>query len=377
MNRRKVLCFCTPFNNDRIGGILRYAREHQWHIILSSTEDRRFLGWDADGVLATIRDTSAGATIHQFFTERGTPIVDLTIERADLDLPRVICDHEAIGRMAGEHLYDRGFRSFAWFSAGWSNVHTLRYRGFAQGVNKEDPMTVAKWNASQADWSQFITWIKPLLCEAPKPLGILAYDEVDAARLLSACNELALNVPEQVAVVSCGNEPLVCDFQPVTITGIETNLGRQGYVAAHLLDTLMSGEVPANETQLIHPESVSLRQSSDVYTSTDPTLRVALKYISDNLSESISTSVVAKALHMPHNQLAQLFLKTQKRSVGNEIIRQRLVHAQQLLLKTNLSVREISKKCGYCDICYLVNSFRGLYGMPPATYRRRHANQRR
>lgn len=371
MSLRKVVCFCSPLNTDRIGGILRYAREHGWHIVFSGVGDRRFLGWGADGVLATVRANRSGTDICRAFQATHTPIVDLTVERPDLDIPRVISDHEAIGKLAFGHLSERGFREFAWFSTDWTHVHALRYRGFSATAN------VRKWamsarsrtSSGKSVWKNFLATMRPLLTDAPKPLGILAYDEADASRILSACGEFGLSVPDQVAVIACGNEPLLCDFQPVTITGIDTNLERQGYEAARLLDELMRSHARGTRTVSIPPKGLTQRGSTDVYTSADPTVQAALKFISRNLSEPIGAPEVAARLGLPRHRLDRLFAAMLKTSVGREIARLRLAQAHRLVCNTNRSISDIARSCGYCNSGYLINLFRKAYGESPVAYR--------
>lgn len=375
MSLRKVVCFCSPLNTERIGGILRYAREHGWHIVLSGVGDRRFLGWGADGVLATVRANRSGSDICRSFQATRTPIVDLTIERPDLKLPRVVCDHEAIGRLAFEHLSERGFREFAWFSTDWTNVHALRYQGFSltDGVRRWVMSELAHKSADESIWRNFLSTIRPLLTEAPKPLGILAYDESDASRILTACSEIGFSVPDQVAVIACGNEPLLCDFQPVTITGIDTNLDSQGYEAARLLDTLMESRSRKLEKISIPPKGLTLRASTDIYTSTEPTVQAALKFISQNLANPLGAPEIAAALGLPRHQLDRLFAATLKSSVGREIARLRLARAHQLICDTEQPIAEIAKACGYCNSGYLINLFRKTYGDSPTAHRKGRA----
>ena len=399
MSAKKVICFCTPLNTERIGGILRYAREHGWSIILSGTEDERYLGWGADGVLATLRDSPSGERLHRVFASRRTPLVDLSVERPDLALPRVACDHEAIGRIAAQHLREHGFGNFAWFSTGWTNVHALRFRGLcADGAAARWIVRKARGRRKPTDgWKSFLDWIGPLLASACKPLGVLAYDETDASRILSACHELGIAIPEQVAVIACGNESLFCDYQPVTISGIDANLALQGYEAARLLDRLMAQGTKhrlrsnsrqacaqgtdcaaiavrpthnAQRTILIPPRGIVLRQSTDVYTSSDPTVQSAFRFIEENLSRPLGAAEIAKALELPRHRLDRLFAATMNVSVGHEIARLRLAKAKRLVEETDLSVAEIARSCGYCNAGYLVTLFRKAYKLPPGAYRK-------
>ena len=54
-------------------------------------------------------------------------------------------------------------------------------------------------------------------------------------------------VPEQVAVVGVDNEEILCELCTPPLSSVEPNPERIGYVAAELLDTLMTGEKPASK----------------------------------------------------------------------------------------------------------------------------------
>jgi LacI family transcriptional regulator len=60
------------------------------------------------GMIAHIFNRAlAGALI-----ELRKPVVNVTGVLPDLPVPRVVVDHVAVGRLAAEHLLDRGFRHF-------------------------------------------------------------------------------------------------------------------------------------------------------------------------------------------------------------------------------------------------------------------------
>lgn len=45
---------------------------------------------------------------------------------------------------------------------------------------------------------------------------------------------------------------------------------------------------------------------------------------------------------------------------------------ENLLLNSQMTVKEIAYKMGYTDSCHLVKSFQKAYGMPPLKYRQIH-----
>ena len=58
-------------------------------------------------------------------------------------------------------------------------------------------------------WSILIPWLR----ELPKPVGILAFDDVRAYDLSEACVEAHIAVPDDVAIMGINNDELVCELR--------------------------------------------------------------------------------------------------------------------------------------------------------------------
>ena len=390
MKPKNVLAMVSPMSAERVSGIARYAKEHGWNLMIQDRLGHTPLAWNGDGILATLRSDPITFKSISALMRRGIPLVDLTVSRPEIRVPRVTSDHAEIGRLAARHFAEREFRHIAWFSSGWGNVHRLRYQGFAD-AGTEKPL---KWVAAdeipaqrQNEWRTFVSWIRDKLAEAEKPLAVLTYDETDAARLLYAAKELGVNVPEELAILSIGNNPLVCENQSVPLSSIDQNLERGGYEAAALLDRLMNSPSRANrhapgtrhQAVLIPPAGVITRRSTDVIAVADPIIRKALEHIGKNLAKPIGSPQIAEALGLRRAELDSLFRSQLSRSVGEEIRRQRLARVKQLLRTTDASITGIAKATGYCTPSHLTNAFRAACGLTPKDWRKenpRHASLR-
>ena len=124
-------------------------------------------------------------------------------------------------------------------------------------------------------------------------------------------------------------------------------------------------------TVLIQPQRVAQRQSTDVTATDDPVLRHALDYIAAHLDTSFGLSQIADSLKMPAYRLGELFRTKLGRSVGKEIVRQKIALARKLLEETEKPVKEIASETGFCNIAYFVNTFRREVGATPRRYRSR------
>ena len=368
--KKKVLVMISPFSASRVAGVARYAREHGWHLVTQDRLGYHPLAWNGDGVVATLRSDKPTVSTICKLMRRGIPAVDLTLSRPDIHVPRVTSDHVGIGRLAAGHFAERNFRNVVWFSVGWGNVHALRYSGLAETFHAD------KWvvegslpKTRRNDWNAFMHWIAKKLTDAPKPLAALTYDEADASRLLDAAERVGLSVPEELAILSVGNDPIICENQSVPLSSIDQGLDTGGYEAAALLDRLMSGEKAPREPVLVPPVGICLRRSTDIIASHDPLVREALDYIAAHLGMPFGAAQVADALKVSRNVLDKRFHADLNKSIGDEIRRQRIALAKLLLRSSDASVAEIAKRTGFCTPSYLTNTFRSSTGLSPRAWR--------
>ena len=381
MKQRNVLLVIQPAYPERIQGIARFARSHGWHLTIVDRLARFPRGWRGDGALVTLRGNAKTNRFVKGLVRDGIPVVDLTFNHPEIKLPRVSGDHAAFGRLARQHFESLNFRHFAWFSTGWSHVHELRRGGFAPDDSWVFGDLVA---ADEIDnWRLFLKVIGRKLQSAPKPLAVLTYDDADAAKVLSAALEAGLRVPEDVAIMGIGNDTVVCENQAVPLSSVDHDLEKNGYEGAALLNRLMGTAArrpaspsiehsnnPNNRTILLPPRGIIVRKSTDTLATDDPLLSAALREIARRIPTSFGVAEVAEALKMPRTRLNRLFAEKFARSVGKEIVRQRIERAKRLLSTTDKPMKEIAGLCGYCNAGYFTNAFRAETGLTPKAWRR-------
>ena len=377
MRQRNVLVMISPASGSRLPGVAHYAKEHGWNLMVQDRLGYQPPVWRGDGMLVTLRTDAATADLVKRVRRNGMPVVDLTVNRPDIQLPRVTSDHAAIGRLAAEHFAARDFRHTAWFSLGWTHVHTLRFDALAATCRRLGMDAPLKWTytdmapaAHLGNWRTFARTLGARLVSAPKPLAVLTYDEADAVRLLAVCQEQSISVPEEVAILSIGNDPILCENQSVTLSSIDQNLERGGYEAAALLDRLMDGKAPPRTPLLVPPAGIVARQSTDTRAVADPTLRRALELLGANLARPYGADQLAAALGLPRFKVDRLFASGLGRSVGDELLRQRLARVKLLLKRPELTVASIARQTGFCHAAYLTNTFKRAFGITPRSWRK-------
>ena len=345
-----------PVSLPRLEGIARFAHEHRWNLMLDDRLCGGISEWRGDGVITTLRHRSTRLAAIRKFRHAGIPIVDLTVECQQVNLPRVISDHFAIGRLGGEHFRERGFENVAWFSSGWSEVHHRRYNGFSAAFGKSIPHLGLKN-------------LHKRLAELPKPIGILAYNDTDAAQVIYAAQELVLSIPDDVSVLGIGDDPFLCENQSTPISSIRQDLAHGAFEGAALLERLMNGEPEPKEPILIPPTGLTARASTDTLSHPDPLIRAALIYINRHIGESFGTPEIAASIGLSRNKLDHLFAEKLGHSVGSEIHKHRLVRVKRMLADADIPIGDIAIKCGFCNVAYLSNVFRKATGLSPRAWR--------
>ena len=374
MRSRNVLIMISPMSPGRLNGIARFARERHWHMMSTDRLLHRLSGWNGDGALVTLRnDPFQLQTVRQLL-RRGIPVVDLTCEHPDIRVPRVIGDHFSIGRSAGRHFIERNFTNLAWFSSAFTKVHGLRYRGLMDVRDGRDVRRLVVCEAlgerKRDDWNAISRWLGGELVRAPKPLGVVCYDDSDAARVADVCRAYGLSIPEEVAILGIGNDSFICEYQETPLSSVIHDTEATGYEGAKLLDRLMEGGKPPRSPILIPPRGIVIRKSTETIAAADPTVRRALAYIGTHLANSFGIAQIAGELGMSAISLHRLFKKHLGRRVGDEIRRARIAKAKILLQTTDLKICEIAVKTGFCNLAHFTRTFRQSCGTVPSAYRR-------
>jgi len=99
------------------------------------------------------------------------------------------------------------------------------------------------------------------------------------------------------------------------------------------------------------------------------------RYLGDNCTEPIHVREAARICGISESHFMNLFKSATGLSFVSYLNHYRIERAQDLLVRTNESMAEISQRVGFCDQSYFGTIFRRIVGMTPATYRRQMTNK--
>jgi len=374
----------TTFGRNVLRGVSLYLRENgPWTVRFEQRSIREGIPpwlkrWHGAGVLSRLADPAMA----EFSESTGIPVVDLNEQIADLGLPLVFNDQQAIGRMAAEHLLDRGFTQFGYIGQKggyWSDgrlegfANTVQAAGFScdefQGKGKTPRDYQRRIWETETDLVE--AWARRL----PKPAGVMACNAFRGLQLLEACRTVGVAVPEQLALITGDDEEVVCDLTVPPLSAV-VNADRQiGYEAAALLDMLMHGH-PAPQQQLyVPPLGIARRTSTDVTAISDPVVASAVQFIRKHACDGIKIDEVLRHVLVSRSVLQNRFRDTLGRTIHEVITNVRIQRAMELLVQTSLSLDDIAKRAGFRHQQYMNEVFRGKTETTPGKYRKEHGRK--
>jgi LacI family transcriptional regulator len=362
------------YDRGIVKGVADYARKTgRWSVYFEDdplTKTPNLRAWAGDGIIADLEDEAVVKAIAGV----KAPVVGIAggggvAARAKVSY-YVDSDDRQIGRLAADHLLERGFRRFAYVGLPRTPINPwvhARQQAFVEHVDAAGCdcsvfigrfRTARRWEALQ---KEMVAWLKKLR----PPIGLMACDDLRARHVLEACRRARISVPEAIAVIGVDNDELVCDLAAPPLSSVVQNTHGIGAEAAALLDQLMRGRRPKSKWRIVPPLSVACRQSTDITTMEDTLVATAVRFIRENVSRRIQVDDVLDHVAVSRTGLDQRFKQQLGRTVHQEIDRVRLKLARELLRSTDLPLDAIAARAGYIHAQYMSAVFRRSLGRTP------------
>ena len=350
-------------------GVNDYAGKREWLLTAcpvdpQSSDDfpldlSRLKSWNVDGIILHVNDLKQLKLFHKW----RMPMVNIGEDlNFNCQIPRLALNNQQIGRLAAEHLIGLGLKNLAyhgvqgrWYSD--ERLHGFKLAALEAGLKINS--FLLPHMTRDALWNERYEPIKRWLKTLPLPTGLFAVHDYRALIVLSACREIGLRVPEDVAVIGSDNDLMVCEFTTPTLTSVCVNAYRMGYESARLLDQLMHGEPPPPKPVLIDPSEVMARASTDVLHADDPAVKGAIQFMQENYSKSFTMDAVADAVHVSRRLLEMRFRAERKTSPAMFLVNLRVQKAKTMFADRHCKPKEeIARACGFGTAKNLRAAFR-------------------
>lgn len=370
----------VPHMTTFVRGVMDYAERHGgWSLTTSppsligageellTLENLRH--WPGDGVFAVLLNASDIRAARRL----RIPVVNGASTLRDTGFPRVRPDHYAMGRMAAEHLLDRGLRRLAYYGLGGFWFSELRCQGFVDRAEQAGATCDVLQMPRRASWQKRTGLLVSWLAQLRPPVGLLAVQDYRARAVIEECDRLGLRIPHDVAVIGMENDPTLCEFCRPTLSSVSRNAWQMGIESAVMLDRLMDGLATPDDVA-IPPDGVVARQSTDTIAVEDPRLAAAVHFIHDHLGQPFGVSEVVQASGISRRQLETRFQRVLGCTPLDYLSRKRIERVKQLLAAPGrIKLHNVVKATGFSSVERMRLVFKRLAGTTPLEWRRAEA----
>ena len=335
-------------------------------------------GWKAlaaikpNGVIAQLGNKNLADALHAW----GKPVVSVSSIRDERRFPGIRLDDRKIGKIAAEHFMERGFRRYAFLGQKGRHNSEMRLAGFQHAIAErgfQAEVFRVKGEPSQLrteEWTPLDDLLTPWLRELGRPVGLFCHNSYYARDVARTLRNLGIRSPEDIAILSTDDDPVLCGLESPPISSILQPGERMGQEAAGLLELMLGGGVLDLEPMLLPPVGIITRQSTEVLASDDPIVNEALGFITRNAGRAISVPEVAKHTGCDRRNLERRFLAALDIGPGKSIVEAHLRRAEQILRTSDLALSEVAELSGFSNSSRLSEAFRRVRGTTPSAYRK-------
>lgn len=246
-----------------------------YSLVVSSSEENpeierkaveQLVARSVDGLL--IASTQGSAEIFRWAEKQRIPYVLVDRRFEGLLANFVGVDDVRVGTLATEHLIEVGCQRIAHIGGGRLSSAAGRREGYEQTLSRHG-LPVPKQYVLVEERLEKVADVagheaaRKLLRMDPRPDGIFCYNDPVAMGAIMACLEAGFRIPEDVAIVGCGNSHYD-DFLRVPLTSVDQKSEAIGQYAGELALRLVESKraLPAR-TVLLAPELI-VRKSSQL-----------------------------------------------------------------------------------------------------------------
>jgi len=370
------------YGRDILSGIAKFIRENNsWTVFFQDLnlcdETPGWLkDWKGEGIITRLENDEILSVI------QGLKLPTVFLRRVNLDakMPSILTDNAAVSRLCYEHLKERGFHHFAFCGFNGADYSDERQDEFFRLVTGDGlpchvyvrghPLktNTAKYEMlGMNDGVRVAEWLRQL----PKPVGLMACNDMRGQQVLDACRAAGVSVPEEVAVLGVDNDEVVCNLSDPPLSSVLPNAEQVGYEAAMLLSEMMAGKKVLQTEIFIAPTRIISRRSTEILAIEDRRVAMAVRFIREHACEGIGVNDILRVVPISGSWLNQRFRKILGRSPKEEIQRVRLQRAAALLCDTDWPVKRISAEVGFDDPFHFSRVFKKAYKHSPSRHRQK------
>lgn len=369
------------YGRDLLRGVAQFASTRtNWSLMHQEmTIDASLPDWMADsGVSGTI--ARVDSHIIDSLSLMQVPIVDVRCRRKFPGIPQVETDDREVAQLAFDHLWEQGFRRFAFCGFQFAHYSEARLKRFRELVEAagcslsvyespgwRDVSLTSIEQSGLVDVKSLSTWLDTL----PRPTGLLVCNDIRGQQVLNACQSLSIAVPDDLAVIGVDDDDAICPLSNPPLSSVRPNAERVGYRAAEILSDMLSGKLAPTETEFVPPTGIVQRLSTQVCAVEDREVARVCRFIREHACEGINVENVVEFSSLSRRQVERRFRAELNRTPREEITAVQIARVKQLLSETTMTLEQMTPLAGYSHKERLSAVFKRETKETPGEYRAR------
>jgi LacI family transcriptional regulator len=375
--------FSEDYGKSLLRGITAYAKENgAWVFCRMPLFFRETMG--AQGIIQWAQEWGADGMIAQLYREEdaeliiraGIPLIAQDFKERFGNVPNITGDYYETGKLGANYFLQKGYTHFAFYGFNTFVWSRERAQGFEETLRQhkhtvyyfehEKARSGELWYYKPSSLSQ---WLKSL----PKPIALMACDDDQGQHITEACKLAGIRIPEEVAVLGVDNDEVICNISDPTLSSISLAAVRGGYQAAALLDHMIVTKSLTGPSIIVRPIQVIDRESTDIFATSDPNIRQALRYIHQHIDQNLGVTDVLAQVAISRRAFEIRFQSITGLPVYQYILQLRMEKFTRQLIESDKPINELAIECGFPDTKNLARQFREIKGETPNEYRKKHA----
>lgn len=371
---KHVLLALTEPNELLLNCIYEFGRVNGWQI--EQCYDGKIpKHWFGDGILADYQNLEQFSAVKNFDS---TPLISRILPPRK-NVRTIRPDTQQIASMIVNYFSDRGFSRFIAVTSVFSEeillgkprniVEALRQEVQSRGFSFTSCILNPQNDFTESDYGKQMRILQKCFLSVPKPFALI----LASSRFLSIAYrmlaDMKIQVPEEVAVLSNTDDPLLTENAIVPTSYISGEFHELGSKMTGLLKLMMDGVQVPEEPMYVTTSGIISRKSTDSLALSDIRLAKAVAFCLQNYMNLIGVEDIAKTAGVSRVLLARLFQQHLGITPHAFLRKIRLNQICHLLDSSTFSLSEIAARTGYGTDMALSLAFKREFRMPPGKYR--------
>ena len=246
----------------------------------------------------------------------------------------------------------------------WSEERERTFLAMAQKAGK--PCVVFRRRDEEVE--EKIARLVPWLAALPRKCAIFAVNDLTAAEVAEAAHKAHRAIPRELTLLGVDNNVAACEAFRPTLSSIQLDHERAGYLAARMLASDGAADNAASIEPLLAVRRESTRGSGRLV----PHILKAVEIIRREACNGLTVAALAARMPGSRRLLEMRFREAMGHSILDEIMHVRMEKVETLLAETDTSIDAIAGFCGFGSEIRLRHVFRARTGLSMREWRKRN-----